>query len=365
MTSSPKNLRRHKRLHEGSQYRCHICGKMFGEAGNMKRHILHVHNSQHVPKRMCPHCNKEFTTKNNLIQKQLIEHAAIVHPGVPILSTKMDDDVTLANQVEATAMSTANLSSDQGRQQTLSTLEEVEGAAGPSTIILQTTDGSGHMIVTHQGLEDQNSSVSQLQQHMVDMKAAGSLHSAVNSIDMLDSGTPAEPTTTDASLSLVSQQPLTSTSVTEPGLSLVAQQALAAFEAGELDTSEFGPDHYLTVIGEDGQEIRVQILRKDTDGHQRTELMNMYTQESNVTLALSEHVQEESTSQHHNVAAAAGHQSRETTTVEGARGVVSEQEEANRVFIEGVQYVNNDLNQFMDPPTNDKHHEKSMETDNS
>jgi len=45
-----------------------ICGKMFGEAGNMKRHILHVHNSQHVPKRMCPHCNKEFTTKNNLIQ---------------------------------------------------------------------------------------------------------------------------------------------------------------------------------------------------------------------------------------------------------------------------------------------------------
>jgi len=73
---------------------------------------------------------------------------------------------------------------DQGRQQTLSTLEEVEGAAGPSTIILQTTDGSGHMIVTHQGLEDQNSSVSQLQQHMVDMKAAGSLHSAVNSIDV-------------------------------------------------------------------------------------------------------------------------------------------------------------------------------------
>jgi len=57
---------------------------------------------------------------------------------------------------------------------------------------------------------------------------------------MLDSGTPAEPTSTDASLSLVSQQPLTSTSVTEPGLSLVAQQALAAFEAGELDTSEFG-----------------------------------------------------------------------------------------------------------------------------
>jgi len=54
----------------------------------------------------CDICRKYFLRK-----KQLIEHAAIVHPGVPILSTKMDDDVTLANQVEATAMSTANLSS--------------------------------------------------------------------------------------------------------------------------------------------------------------------------------------------------------------------------------------------------------------
>jgi len=51
----------------------------------------------------CDICRKYFLRK-----KQLIEHAAIVHPGVPILSTKMDDDVTLANQVEATAMSTAN-----------------------------------------------------------------------------------------------------------------------------------------------------------------------------------------------------------------------------------------------------------------
>lgn len=45
----------------------------------------------------------------------------------------------------------------------------------------------------------------------------------------------------------------------------IAQQALAAFEAGGGLQADFGAEQYLSVIGEDGQEIRVQIVRKETD----------------------------------------------------------------------------------------------------
>ena len=45
----------------------------------------------------------------------------------------------------------------------------------------------------------------------------------------------------------------------------IAQQAVAAFEAGGGLQADFGADQYLSVIGEDGQEIRVQIVRKEAE----------------------------------------------------------------------------------------------------
>ena len=40
---------------------------MFSEAGNMRRHIMYVHNAAEVVRHGCPHCDRDFTTKNNLI----------------------------------------------------------------------------------------------------------------------------------------------------------------------------------------------------------------------------------------------------------------------------------------------------------
>lgn len=68
-----------------------VCTKVFHEAGNMKRHILYVHNATTVERHQCQHCDRDFSTKNNLIQVKSLSSANIILTllKIPVLCASM------------------------------------------------------------------------------------------------------------------------------------------------------------------------------------------------------------------------------------------------------------------------------------
>ncbi|XP_067933682.1 zinc finger protein 37-like [Watersipora subatra] len=295
MTSSPKNLRRHKKLHEGLSYECPVCSKLFSESGNMKRHMSYVHNAQAISKCRCPYCNKEFSTKSNLVQhlnavhskttpfycdickkyfarkKLLLEHASAMHPGVPILSTAKTGSLTNAEETPTITGSGASVMPE--GQHGFAGLVRPEVSEERPTVILEGAGSADHVLMSEQRINVHNIAVPRHQQDLEIRPGEEELSQPTHNVNLIATEV-----------------------MTDSSLASLAQQALAAFEAGGgLDGAAFEDGQYLNVIGDDGQEIRVQIVRKDPsevqDEHQ---LENIYVQAEAATLNLTEAVD-----QHH------------------------------------------------------------------
>ena len=51
----------HKRIHDGTGFRCHVCDKMLPSNYGLNKHLM-----THEKSFECKHCNKKFSRKDNL-----------------------------------------------------------------------------------------------------------------------------------------------------------------------------------------------------------------------------------------------------------------------------------------------------------
>ena len=63
-------------VHEGlKEHKCHLCGTGFGQAANLRSHIIYVHEG--VKNHECNHCQKRFSEAY-----LLTKHVRAVHEGI-------------------------------------------------------------------------------------------------------------------------------------------------------------------------------------------------------------------------------------------------------------------------------------------
>ncbi len=62
----------HERIHSGSKYTCHLCGKKLASSGSLHNHLKSVHDQEKQFE--CQICQKKFALKQKLSTHELVEH---------------------------------------------------------------------------------------------------------------------------------------------------------------------------------------------------------------------------------------------------------------------------------------------------